>query len=82
MRQPGAIDLLFTDIVMPGGMFGPELAKEAARLRPGAQDCLHLGLREHPVEALDGLGRDVRILNKPFRRNELALMLRSVLKAS
>ena len=39
------------------------------------------GYTEHPVEALDGLGRQVRILNKPFRRHDLASMLRSVLKA-
>ena len=82
LRQSGAIDLLFTDVVMPGGMFGPELAKEAARLRPALKIVFTSGYSEHPVEALDGLGRDVRILNKPFRRNELALMLRSVLKAS
>ena len=38
LRGPETIHLLFTDVVMPGGMFGTELAKEAARLRPGAED--------------------------------------------
>ena len=37
LREPCEIDLLFTDVVMPGGMFGPELAKQATRLRPGSR---------------------------------------------
>jgi len=81
LRSLEKIDLLFSDVVMPGGMFGTELAKEAARLRPHLRILLTSGYTEHPVEALDGLGRQVRILNKPFRRHDLASMLRSVLKA-
>ena len=81
LRGPEKIDLLFSDVVMPGGMFGTELAMEAARLRPRLRILLTSGYTEHPVEALDGVGRQVRILNKPFRRHDLAAMLRSVLKA-
>ncbi|MEH2537766.1 MULTISPECIES: ATP-binding protein [unclassified Bradyrhizobium] len=81
-RGPDSIHLLFTDVVMPGGMFGTELAKQAARLRPQLKILLTSGHSEHPVEAIDGAGRDVRILNKPYRRHDLASMLRSVLKAS
>ncbi|MEH2531701.1 signal transduction histidine kinase/CheY-like chemotaxis protein [Bradyrhizobium sp. AZCC 1588] len=81
LRGPESIHLLFTDVVMPGGMFGTKLAKEAARLRPQLKILLTSGHSEHPVEAIDGAGRDVRILNKPYRRHDLASMLRSVLKA-
>jgi DNA-binding LytR/AlgR family response regulator len=81
LRGPEKIDLLYSDDVMPGGMFGTELAKEAARLRPHLKILLTSGYTELPVEALDGLGREVRILNKPFRRHDLASTLRSVLKA-
>ena len=80
LRQPREIDLLFTDVVMPGGMFGPELAKQATRLRPGLNVLFTSGYSEHPVEPLGGLDGDARILNKPYRRNDLALMLRTVLK--
>ena len=80
LRGPEKIDLLFSDVVMPGGMFGLELAKEAARLRPRLKILLTSGYTE-PVEAPDGLGHEVRILNKPYRRHELAAMLRSALKA-
>ena len=34
LRGPEKIHLLFSDVVMPGGMFGPELAKKAVGLRP------------------------------------------------
>jgi signal transduction histidine kinase/CheY-like chemotaxis protein len=82
LRGPETIQLLFTDVVMPGGLFGPELAREAARLRPDLRILMTSGYTEHPVEALDGLGREVQILNKPYRRHDLAMMLRSALKAS
>ena len=81
LRGPEKIDLLFTDVVMPGGMFGTELAEEAARLRPDLKILLTSGHTEHPVDAIDGGGREVRILNKPYRRHDLAATLRSVLKA-
>jgi CheY-like chemotaxis protein len=82
LRSLEKIDLLFSDVVMPGGMFGTELAKEAARLRPELKILLTSGYTDHPVDGIDGGGRHVRILNKPYRRHDLASMLRSVLKAN
>ena len=82
LRGSEKIDLLFSDVVMPGGMFGTELAKEAARLRPHLKILLTSGYTDHPVDGIDGGGRQMRILNKPYRRHDLASMLRSVLKAS
>jgi DNA-binding NtrC family response regulator len=81
LRGPENIHVLFSDVVMPGGMFGTELAKEAARLRPHLKILLTSGHTEHPVDAIDGGGREVQILHKPYRRHDLASMLRSVLKA-
>ena len=80
LRRPEKIDLLFTDVVMPGGLFGPQLADEASRLRPGLKILFTSGYSEHPVKSADR--PDARILNKPFRRHDLALMLRTVLKGS
>jgi signal transduction histidine kinase/CheY-like chemotaxis protein len=82
LRGPENIHVLFSDVVMPGGMFGTELAKEAARLRPQLKILLTSGHTEHPVDAIDGSGREVQILHKPYRRHDLASMLRSVLKAN
>jgi hypothetical protein len=65
---------------MPGGMLGTELAKAAAGLRPDLNILLTSGHTEHPVDTIDGGGCEVRILHKPYRRHDLASMLRSVLK--
>jgi CheY-like chemotaxis protein len=74
------IDLLFTDIVMPGGMTGTELAREARRLYPRLKILLTSGYTAramangfHDIEGLE-------LLNKPFRKRDLAQRLRSVLE--
>jgi CheY-like chemotaxis protein len=74
------IDLLFTDIVMPGGMTGTELAREAKRLYPKLKILLTSGYTAratangfHDIEGLE-------LLNKPFRKRDLAARLRSVLE--
>ncbi|MCJ9700489.1 MULTISPECIES: ATP-binding protein [unclassified Bradyrhizobium] len=78
LRQPGDVQLLFTDVVMPGGMFGPELARQASELRPGLKVLFTSGYSQNPVKTPDGIG-EARILTKPFRRKDLAAMLRSAL---
>ncbi|MBR0827118.1 response regulator [Bradyrhizobium manausense] len=80
LRRPGDIHLLFTDVVMPGGMFGPELARQATALRPELKVLFTSGYSQNPVKAPDGVG-DALILTKPFRRQDLAAMLRSALSA-
>jgi signal transduction histidine kinase/CheY-like chemotaxis protein len=81
LRGPEDIHLLFTDVAMPGGMFGTALAREAAGLRPGLKILLTSGHAEPPVNATDGSGRAVHILSKPYRRLDLASMLRTALNA-
>ncbi|MCG2627729.1 ATP-binding protein [Bradyrhizobium sp. WYCCWR 13023] len=79
LREPGDIHLLFTDVVMPGGMFGPELARQATALRPDLKVLFTSGYSQTPVKTPDGI--DARILTKPFKRQDLAAMLRSALSA-
>ena len=75
---PERIDILFSDVVMPGGMNGVQLSVEARRLRPGLRVLLTSGytgtaLDEHAVPA------DLPLLSKPYRRDELANKLRVVM---
>ena len=79
LRQPAPIDLLFTDVVMPGGMFGPELAAAAVRLRPGLRVLYTSGYTENAAGETGPLDPGIKLLNKPYRRQDLAEMLRTVL---
>jgi len=78
LQQRKGIDLLFSDIVMTGRMTGRDLAREARKLRPNLKILLTTGYAE---KAAAGSGDDWPILRKPYRRQELALRLRSVLDA-
>jgi PAS domain S-box-containing protein len=65
------IDLLFTDIVMPGGMAGTDLARAARRLRPGLKTLLTSGFAEGSIRAQGQSGEFDDILSKPYRRQDL-----------
>src|SRR6185295_9716138 len=73
------VDLLFTDIVMPGGMSGRELADEARRRRPQLKVLFTSGYTENAVVHHGRLDPGVDLLNKPFAKRALAVKVRSVL---
>jgi CheY-like chemotaxis protein len=74
------IDLLFTDIVMPGGMNGRELAAKACATRAGLRVLFTSGYSDN-VFIRDGRRETgPRLLGKPYRRPDLARMLREVLE--
>ena len=72
-------DILFTDIVMPGGISGWELVERAQRMLPGLKVLMTSG---YAVETLADRGRlrpDLKVLDKPYRKAELARRLREAL---
>jgi len=72
-------DLLFTDVVIPGGMSGRELADEVARLRPGVKILYTSGYTDNAIVHHGKLDDGVMLLTKPYRRNQLAEMIRKAL---
>lgn len=76
------VDLLFTDVVLPGGMRGPELAAEIMRRRPGIAVLYTSGYTENAIVHHGRLDEGVELLNKPFRREDLARRVRAVLDRS
>ncbi len=72
------IDLVFTDIVMPGGMSGSDLAEAARRLRPGVKILFTSGYT-NAMFARSAAEPMANFLAKPYRRRDLAAKLRSVL---
>ena len=82
LRADPGIDMLFTDIVMPGGMSGWELADQARRIRPGLPVLFTSG---YALETLVEQGRvqaQAVVLTKPYRKAELALRLRDAFAAA
>ena len=80
LRREENIDILFSDIVMPRGMNGIELARTALRLRPHLRVLLASG---YPLRALSGAerrgaGGEFAFLSKPYRAAELARALRAL----
>ncbi|MCJ9704751.1 MULTISPECIES: ATP-binding protein, partial [unclassified Bradyrhizobium] len=72
-------DLLFTDVVIPGGMSGRELAEEVARRRPGVKVLYTSGYTDNAIVHHGKLDDGVMLLTKPYRRNQLAEMIRKAL---
>jgi len=74
------VDLLFTDIVMPGGTSGYELARTVLSRWPQIQIVLTSGFPENKINGDgDGNERHLRLLSKPYRRDDLGRVIRDVL---
>ncbi|MDO8397943.1 MAG: response regulator [Bradyrhizobium sp.] len=79
LKREGGFDLLFTDVVMPGGLNGRQLAGEARKLSPGLRVILSSGYADTAVPHQGGLDQGVHLLNKPYRRSDLAKKVREAL---
>jgi signal transduction histidine kinase/CheY-like chemotaxis protein len=78
LGETDRVDLLFSDVVMPGGMNGYQLSVEARKLRPGLKVLLTSG---YATAALGGkLPDNVSLLAKPYKQEQLARHLRAVLR--
>jgi CheY-like chemotaxis protein len=73
-------DILFTDVVMPGGMSGRDLADAIARHRPNVAILFTSGYTENAIVHHGRLDRGVLLLAKPYRRQQLAEKLREALE--
>lgn len=65
---------------MPGGMDGCELARETIKRRPGAKILLTSGFPGTSLTVSEGLGAGIRLLSKPYRKEELTRTVRAVLE--
>lgn len=74
-----AFDLIFTDVVMPGGMTGYELAKTVTASRPQMKIILTSGYTELAAQIGNGDFGKYQVLSKPYRKQDLARALRNAL---
>jgi CheY-like chemotaxis protein len=76
---PERFDLLFTDVIIPGGLNGRQLATEALKRRPDLKVLYTSGYTENAIVHHGRLDSGVLLLAKPYRKTELARMLRTAL---
>ena len=74
-----AIDLLFTDVVMPGPVSSPELARQARLLQPGIAVLFTSGYTRNAIVHGGRLDAGVELLSKPYRQEDLARKVRQLL---
>lgn len=79
LQECDDIDLLFTDIVMPGGLDGAELALQAVKLRPAIKVVYASGFADAVAFDRSRITTGGTLISKPFQRDELALMVREAL---
>ncbi|WP_294327843.1 histidine kinase famiy protein [uncultured Sphingomonas sp.] len=79
LESDAPIDLLFTDLIMPGGMNGVMVAREGRRLRSRMKVLLTTGYAEASIERVDARGTEFDLIGKPYKRVDLATRIRQVL---
>jgi CheY-like chemotaxis protein len=77
-----AFDLLFTDMIMPGGMNGRELADAVRKRRPGVKVLYTSGYTDDAIVHEGHLDPGVSLLSKPYRKSDLAQKIREVLESA
>ena len=81
LRRRDDINLLFTDVVMPGGMTGRDLAETARQRHPALRVLFTSAYTQNALTREGRLPADTHLLAKPYRRADLAIKLRAVLDA-
>jgi len=79
VRDGAQFDLLFTDVIMPGRMDGAGLARQVSRLRPGVKVLFTSGYAENAIIHHGRLDPGLLLLPKPYRRDDLARMIRTAI---
>ncbi len=75
-----AIDLLFTDVVMPGPLRSPDLARHAKQLLPDLEVLFTSGYTQNAIVHGGRLDPGVELISKPYRREDLARKIRHMLR--
>jgi CheY-like chemotaxis protein len=79
LRRGCHVDLLFTDMIMPNGISGKDLAAAARQLYPEMKILLTSGYSEQFIAMRGDIDQDIMMLSKPYRRDKLATAVRSAL---
>jgi DNA-binding NtrC family response regulator len=75
------IEMLFTDVVLTGGMNGRQLADEAVKMRPGLKVLFTTGYTQNAIVHQGRLDEGINFIGKPFTAAALIAKVQSVLKS-
>jgi CheY-like chemotaxis protein len=75
------INLVLSDVIMAGGMNGPELAAKAMKVRPKLKVLFMSGYAPGSVRLMQDLPDTIELVNKPFSRNDLTEKVKRALAA-
>ena len=81
LAEAGYIDLLFTDVVMPGSLKSPELAKKAKEMFPDIDVLFTSGYTQNAIVHGGRLDPSLLLISKPYRKEELARKIRCILNS-
>ncbi len=76
------IDLVLSDVMLPGGLLGPEVVRRARQVRPDLRVLFMSGYADAEARSSGLLAEGATVLSKPFRRHDLACQLRVALAAA
>jgi PAS domain S-box-containing protein len=79
LQQTDAIDLLFTDLVMPNGIGGQDLLRMARERRPGLKAIFTSGYSDNFLKGQGEADQSIPLLPKPYRKQKLVEAIRTVL---
>jgi CheY-like chemotaxis protein len=79
LKHEAHVDLLFTDVVLPGGMTGAQVAGEAKDIQPGLKVLFTTGYARNAIVHNGRLDPGVQLITKPYNFADLAAKIRDVL---
>ena len=79
LERTARVDLLFSDVVLPGGMTGAQVAAQARAFRPDLKVLFTTGYARNAIIHHGRLDKGVQLITKPFGSSDLAIRVRDVL---
>ena len=80
LRSDARIDLLVTDVGLPGGMNGRQVADAARALRPGLKVLFITGYAENAAVGNGHLDPGMAVMTKPFAMDDLGAKIRALIE--
>jgi CheY-like chemotaxis protein len=79
LKETPEVEIVFSDLVMPGGMSGFDVARQVRKAHPKVQIILTSGYSAELMNQADIAQLDLKVLRKPYRQTELARTFRAAL---